>query len=184
MRRTLYQDLHSPWRNRFSFFVWYRERCKPLLIARVRAKMHAQASATPEYPVAWMVPSLPCWRNHHQSSTVLCTRWSRARALRDNSGDCHLSQALRSLWTAQPAHSVKNPPLPAHFRPSLTARSFTGAPCWGTIWVGGPQPPVAKPPPPWNGRWPGKVLGSFGDTVSHLPDCCSLYALVSDAEGP
>jgi hypothetical protein len=29
-----------------------------------------------------------------------------------------------------------------------------------------------------------QVLVSFGDTVSHLPDCCYLYALVSDAEGP
>jgi hypothetical protein len=29
-----------------------------------------------------------------------------------------------------------------------------------------------------------QVLGSFGDTVSHLPDCWSLYALVSDAEVP
>jgi hypothetical protein len=29
-----------------------------------------------------------------------------------------------------------------------------------------------------------QVLGSFGDTVSDLPDCCSLKALVSDAEGP
>ena len=29
-----------------------------------------------------------------------------------------------------------------------------------------------------------QVLGSFGDTASHLPDCCSLHALVSDAEGP
>ena len=28
-----------------------------------------------------------------------------------------------------------------------------------------------------------QVLGSFGDTVSHLPDCYSLYALVPDAEG-
>jgi hypothetical protein len=28
------------------------------------------------------------------------------------------------------------------------------------------------------------ALGSFGDTASHLPDCCSLNALVSDAEGP
>ena len=29
-----------------------------------------------------------------------------------------------------------------------------------------------------------QVLGLFGDTASPLPDCCSLYALVSDAEGP
>jgi hypothetical protein len=29
-----------------------------------------------------------------------------------------------------------------------------------------------------------QALGSFGDTASHLPDCCSLHALVSDAEGP
>ena len=29
-----------------------------------------------------------------------------------------------------------------------------------------------------------QTLGSFGDTASHLPDCCSLHALVSDAEGP
>ena len=29
-----------------------------------------------------------------------------------------------------------------------------------------------------------QALGIFGDTVSHLPDCCSLHALVSDAEGP
>ena len=28
-----------------------------------------------------------------------------------------------------------------------------------------------------------QVLGSFGDTLSHLPDCYSLYALVPDAEG-
>jgi hypothetical protein len=29
-----------------------------------------------------------------------------------------------------------------------------------------------------------QALGSFCDTASHLPDCCSLHALVSDAEGP
>ena len=29
-----------------------------------------------------------------------------------------------------------------------------------------------------------QCLGFFGDTASHLPDCCSLHALVSDAEGP
>ena len=29
-----------------------------------------------------------------------------------------------------------------------------------------------------------QALSSFGDTASHLPDCCSLHALVSDAEGP
>jgi hypothetical protein len=31
-----------------------------------------------------------------------------------------------------------------------------------------------------------QCLDSFGDTGSHLPDCCSftVYALVSDAEGP
>ena len=29
-----------------------------------------------------------------------------------------------------------------------------------------------------------QALGSFGDTASHLPDCCSLHALVLDAEGP
>ena len=29
-----------------------------------------------------------------------------------------------------------------------------------------------------------RVLGFFGDTVSHLADCCSYYALVSDAQGP
>ena len=27
-----------------------------------------------------------------------------------------------------------------------------------------------------------QCLGSFGDTVSHLPDCYSLYAMVPDAE--
>ena len=31
-----------------------------------------------------------------------------------------------------------------------------------------------------------QVLGSFGDALkaSHLQDCCSLHALVSDAEDP
>ena len=29
-----------------------------------------------------------------------------------------------------------------------------------------------------------QVLGSFGDTASHLPGCCFYHALVSDVEGP
>ena len=43
---------------------------------------------------------------------------------------------------------------------------------------------MAKPPNSWNGRWPGSLLGFFDDPVSHLPGCCSYYALVLGTEGP
>ena len=71
----------------------------------------------------------------------------------------------------------------AHFRPSLTAPFSKQAPLVGVhmdLWpviTGGKSAAFME-----GGQV--QVLGSFGDTASHLPDCCSLHALVSDAEGP
>ena len=71
----------------------------------------------------------------------------------------------------------------AHFRPSLTAPFSKQAPLVGVhmgLWpviAGGKSAAFME-----GGQV--QVLGSFGDTASHLPDCCSLHALVSDAEGP
>ena len=71
----------------------------------------------------------------------------------------------------------------AHFRPFLTAPFSKQAPLVGVhmgLWpviTGGKSAAFME-----GGQV--QVLGSFGDTASHLPDCCSLHALVSDAEGP
>ena len=73
----------------------------------------------------------------------------------------------------------------AHFRPSLTAPFSKQAPLVGVhmgLWpliTGGKSAAFME-----GGQM--QVLGSFGDALkaSHLQDCCSLHALVSDAEDP
>ena len=61
-----------------------QSRCTELLsilsLSLKTKHMYTQASATPECPMAWMVPSLPCWQNCHHKfhramhAVVACKR--------------------------------------------------------------------------------------------------------------
>ena len=90
---------------------------------------------------------------------------------------------LGSLGLGRQHTQPKSRSFSAHFRPSLTAPFSKQAPLVGVhmgLWpviTGGKSAAFME-----GGQV--QVLGSFGDTASHLPDCCSLHALVSDAEGP
>ena len=71
-----------------------REQCKPLLMLESgRRCMHRRPQLLNARWPGWCLP-YHVGKTAIKNSTVLCTRWSRASALRDNSCDSHLSQAL------------------------------------------------------------------------------------------